>query len=115
MPLSAGVIRPSGDTAVASTITRPAPPTAREPRCTRCQSFGKPSSDEYWHIGETAMRLRSTTSFSRKSLNRLAISSLRLLVLLSPYHFVDSVPQRPPCFEAIHCRPLGGVPAGLIG
>ena len=76
MPLSAGLIRPSGETAVASTITSPAPPTAREPRCTKCQSFGKPLSDEYWHIGETAMRFRSTTSFSRNSLNRLAIPLL---------------------------------------
>ncbi len=34
-----GVIRPSGETAVASAITSPAPPTAREPRWTKCQSF----------------------------------------------------------------------------
>ena len=36
-------VRPSGLTAVASTITSPAPPTARLPRWTRCQSLGKPS------------------------------------------------------------------------
>ena len=39
MPMSSGEIRPRASTAVASTITMPAPPTAREPRCTRCQSF----------------------------------------------------------------------------
>ncbi len=48
---------PSGNTAVASTITRPAPPTARLPRCTRCQSLARPSCAEYWHMGDTAMRL----------------------------------------------------------
>src|ERR1700733_10368039 len=72
MPLSAGLMRPSGETAVASTITRPAPPTAREPRWTRCQSLGKPLSDEYWHMGETAMRFLRTTSLRRNSLNKAA-------------------------------------------
>src|SRR5262249_5422583 len=48
-------------TAVASTNTRPAPPTARLPRCTRCQSFTKPSSAEYWHIGDTAILFRNVT------------------------------------------------------
>ena len=38
---------PRAATAVASTITSPAPPTAREPRWTRCQSVGRPSTDEY--------------------------------------------------------------------
>src|SRR5687768_8484707 len=61
MPRSAGEIRPSAVTAAASVITSPAPPTARLPRCTRCQSLAKPSTLEYSHIGETAMRLRSGT------------------------------------------------------
>ena len=43
----------AGLTAVASTMTSPAPPTARLPRCTRCQSVGMPSGLEYMHIGET--------------------------------------------------------------
>ena len=43
---------------------------SREPRWTRCQSFGKPLSEEYWHIGDTAMRLRRTTSFRRNSVNK---------------------------------------------
>src|SRR5690348_3606842 len=42
-------------------MTRAAPPTARLPRWTKCQSFGRPSSLEYWHIGETAIRLRSSS------------------------------------------------------
>src|SRR3954471_17528522 len=50
-------MRPSAVTAVASVITSAAPPTARLPRCTRCQSLAKPSSLEYSHMGETAMRL----------------------------------------------------------
>src|ERR1039457_426306 len=57
IPRSFGVIRPSGRTAAASVKTRPAPPTARLPRWTRCQSLAKPSRLEYWHISETAMRL----------------------------------------------------------
>src|SRR5580698_1247198 len=64
MPVQPGVMRPSGDTAVASTINNPAPPRARPARCTRCQSLIRPSSAEYWHIGGTAMRLRSDTSLS---------------------------------------------------
>jgi hypothetical protein len=61
MPLSHAVIRPWGETPLASTITSPAPPTARLPRCTKCQSFGMPSSLEYWHIGETKMRFGKVT------------------------------------------------------
>ncbi len=66
IPVSCGEIRPSGETAVASTITSPAPPTARLPRWTKCQSVGRPSSAEYWHIGETKTRLRNSTPPSFK-------------------------------------------------
>ena len=59
--VSPGEIRPSGVTAVASAITNPAPPTARDPKCTRCQSPTTPSVQLYWHIGETPMRLRIGT------------------------------------------------------
>src|SRR5204863_2811642 len=52
-------MRPSRVTCVASRMSRPAPEYARWPRCTRCQSFMLPSSAEYWHIGETTMRLGS--------------------------------------------------------
>jgi hypothetical protein len=61
IPRSCGVMRPSGVTAAASVRTSPAAPTARLPRCTACQSFEKPSRHEYWHMGDTAMRLRSFT------------------------------------------------------
>src|SRR4051812_45707319 len=57
MPRSSGLIRPSAVTAVASVNTRPAPPMARVPRWTRCQSFANPSELEYWHMGETTIRL----------------------------------------------------------
>src|ERR1700691_3826768 len=70
MPRSCGLMRPSGETAQASVKTREAPPTARLPRWTRCQSFAKPSELEYWHIGETTMRLRSRTSRICNSSNR---------------------------------------------
>jgi hypothetical protein len=55
-----GLMRPSGATALASIMTRPAPPTAREPRWTRCQSPRAPSSAEYWHMGETTIRFLSS-------------------------------------------------------
>jgi hypothetical protein len=56
-PETAGVIRPSGATAVISTIITPAPDNDSEPKCCRCQSFAEPSTALYWHIGDTAMRL----------------------------------------------------------
>src|SRR5260221_6115830 len=61
IPESQSVIRASGDTPLASTMTRPARPAARLPRCTKCQSFGMPRSEEYWHIGETHIRLPNVT------------------------------------------------------
>ena len=72
-------MRPSAFTAVASVITMPAPPTARDPRWTRCQSVGTPSTvAEYWHIGETKMRLRNSMSRSVIASNSLAIASSHL-------------------------------------
>src|SRR5262249_30862475 len=65
MPVQPGVIRPSRLTSVISATTRAAPPTAREPRFTRCQSPGVPSWAEYWHIGETTMRFENSVSRSR--------------------------------------------------
>ena len=42
-PRHHGVIRPRGSTCVASVNTSPAPPVARLPRCTKCQSSATPS------------------------------------------------------------------------
>jgi hypothetical protein len=58
-------MRPSGVTPLASTQTIDAPPTARLPRCTKCQSLGMPFSLEYMHIGETKIRLWNSTSEGR--------------------------------------------------
>src|SRR5260221_4818663 len=54
-------MRPSGETPPPPTIPRAAPPAAKPPRWTKCQSFGRPSCEEYWHIGDTQMRLRKVT------------------------------------------------------
>ena len=62
-------MRPSRLTSVISVMTSPAPPTARLPRWTRCQSSGVPSSAEYWHMGETTTRFCSTSSRRRKGVN----------------------------------------------
>src|SRR5207237_4501854 len=61
-PASHGEILPSGETPVASCMTSAAPPIARLPRCTRCQSVGNPSTLEYWHIGETKTRFLKVSS-----------------------------------------------------
>ena len=47
IPASPGDILPLASTAVASAITSPAPPTAREPRFTKCQSVAVPSIELY--------------------------------------------------------------------
>ena len=71
MPASAGEIRPSGSTALASVSTSEAPPTARLPRWTSCHSFGNPATDEYWHIGETMIRFLSVTDRCVSGLKRI--------------------------------------------
>lgn len=63
-PRSWRLMRPSGTTAVASVSTSPAPPVAKPPRWTKCQSLAMPSVAEYWHIGATPMRLRSVSERS---------------------------------------------------
>src|SRR5512145_2078344 len=64
-------MRPSRVTPVFSITNSPAPEQAKVPTCTVCQSVIEPSSAEYWHIGETTMRLGSVTppsSMGAKSL-----------------------------------------------
>ena len=70
-------MRPSGETAAASVMTSPAPPTARAPRWTRCQSFARPFSDEYWHIGETPTRFGKVTERREKDVKRPIGTRLR--------------------------------------
>src|ERR1700730_8580352 len=77
MPRSAAVLRASEETAVASTITSAAPPAARAPRLTRCQSVARPSVAQYWLMGEIAMRLRSATSRMRNGENRCTGEEVR--------------------------------------
>ena len=48
----------------------PAPPTARLPRWTKCQSEANPSSLEYSHIGDTAIRFGKVTPRIVKGANR---------------------------------------------
>src|SRR5262245_8344719 len=67
-------MRPMSATAVASVITSAAPPTARLPRWTTCQSFENPSTLEYSHIGETTMRLESVSERKEIGSNRCGIA-----------------------------------------
>ena len=74
IPVQPGVMRPSGDTQVISVNTRPAPPMARAPRCTRCKSFGTPSTALYCAIGETTTRFssRMPRSLNGRNIGRTA-------------------------------------------
>ena len=60
-PGQLGVMRPSALGQVISTTTMPAPPIAREPRCTMWKSPGTPSAQEYCAIGDTTTRFFSVT------------------------------------------------------
>src|SRR5580658_2119004 len=71
-------MRPSGEMAQASVKISDAPPTARLPRWTRCQSLAKPSVLEYWHMGETTMRLRSRMSRICNGSNRFMAIGCRV-------------------------------------
>src|SRR6188508_2760316 len=75
----------------------PAPDSASELICVKCQSLASPSTDEYWHIGATMMRLESVRPRSLIGENRslmrgcpdregkmLATSVARRLPLLNP-------------------------------
>ena len=64
------MIRPSAVTAVASIVSIPAPDSNIWPQWIRCQSVAQPCSAEYWHIGETTIRLRSATPRSVMGSNR---------------------------------------------
>ncbi len=68
-PGQPGVIRPSGDTQVISVITRPAPPRALDPRWTRWNSPGTPSSALYMSIEETMTRFFSLSGPIRAGVN----------------------------------------------
>src|SRR3984957_5200888 len=70
MPRSLGVMGASGLTALASVRTRPAPPMARLPRWTKCQSLAKPSREVYSHMGEAVMRLRRVRPRSLRGAKR---------------------------------------------
>src|SRR5262245_52213606 len=69
-------MRPSGVTAVASVKTSPAPPTARDPRWTTCHSLAKPSVLEYSHMGDTRMRLDSSSPRRTSGSKRAAMDTL---------------------------------------
>jgi hypothetical protein len=77
-------MRPPGRTTVASVMTSAAPPTARLPRCTKCQSFVNPSTLEYWHIGETPMRFRNRMSRNRNGVNKCAACSGKIFIGFAP-------------------------------
>src|SRR5947209_12293164 len=102
IPLSQSVMRPSGETPLASTITSPAPPTARLPRCTTCHMFGRPRSDEYWHIGETKTRLRQVTERNVIGSNRCGMFASQDVAE------EESVDERIELLRPLEVRRVGG-------
>src|SRR3954451_726554 len=64
-------MRPLASTAVASMQKIAAPDSASELMWVKCQSLASPSSDEYWHIGATMMRLASARPRSFIGENRV--------------------------------------------
>src|ERR1700712_3624505 len=63
-------MRPIASTAVASMQNTAAPDSASELICVKCQSLASPSTEEYWHIGATTMRLESVRPRSLIGENR---------------------------------------------
>src|SRR3984885_3499499 len=80
-PRSAGVMRPTASTAVASMNTTAAPDSARDPRCTVCQELATPSFAMYWHIGDTAIRFANFRAPNCPSENRTLIDTSHPLVV----------------------------------
>src|SRR4051794_13571229 len=85
-PRSSGLMRPSGDTAVASMISSPAPDRANWPRWMMCQSVARPSSAEYWHMGAMTIRLRICSAPTRYGVNRALIDVPRWLARAGDRH-----------------------------
>src|SRR3546814_1951613 len=82
-PRQPGVIRPSWLTAVASRQSMPAPPSDKLPRWAICKAVASPLLAEYWHIGDTTMRLGNVSPRKTRGSKRCAI----LLTVLLGSHF----------------------------
>jgi hypothetical protein len=61
-------MRPSGETLVASWIINPAPPQHDYPNVLNANHL-KPSTAEYWHMGEIAIRFFKRKAFMSKEEN----------------------------------------------
>ena len=77
-PRQPGVMRPMASTWVASMQNIEAPDSASELMWVKCQSLASPFSDEYWHIGETMMRLGNFRSRKWIGEKRLLMGDFRL-------------------------------------
>src|SRR2546429_9057316 len=67
-------MRPIASTWVASMQKAAAPDSASELMWVKCQSVAEPSTAEYWHIGETMMRLGNIRPRSWIGENRTLIT-----------------------------------------
>src|SRR5436190_7131214 len=69
-------MRPIASTPVASMQNIAAPDSASELICVKCQSLASPSTEEYWHIGATMMRLDNVRPRSLIGENRALIGGI---------------------------------------
>lgn len=76
-PRSPGVMRPAGSTAVASTITMPAPDKAMLDKWTACHELASPSVATYWHIGDTTIRFGIVSSRSLRGRKSVLIGTFK--------------------------------------
>src|SRR5579864_7095529 len=93
-PRSPIVPQPRRSTLVDSTITRPAPPTAKRPTFIKCQGVGNPCTPEYWCIGATTTRFLSVMSRSAMDENS---SGCGMRLLRDSRRIVTTLPS------AVHC------------
>jgi hypothetical protein len=55
-------------------MINPAPPTARLPICTKCQSLANPFTALYWHMGEMAILFFKVTLLRQSGESNFDIS-----------------------------------------
>src|SRR6185295_1077039 len=80
----------------------PAPDSASELMCVKCQSLASPSTEEYWHIGATMMRLDRFRSRSFIGENRSLIWGIRTG---REKMLATSVARRPPLLNPPPAQP----------
>src|SRR5439155_26718303 len=105
-------MRPVASTAVASMQKIAAPDSASELMWVKCQSLASPSTEEYWHIGATMMRLASVRPRSLIGVNKALMGGDPDRRESDPQHLASrSARLNPPGLQP---SPYGLMCSGLI-